>query len=399
MSERPTVVLGVTGCIAAYKACELVRELGRRGVRVRVVMTEAATRMVGPATFRALTREPVAVSLWEEAGAAVHHISLAEEARVLAIAPCTANVLAKLAQGRADDLLTAVALACEAPLVLAPAMNVHMWRREATQANLRVLRERGAVVVDPESGELACGEAGEGRLAGIGEIADAIETEARRARSLSGVRVLVTAGGTREPLDAVRFLGNRSSGKTGLAIAEEAARRGASVTLVAAACELPDPFGVETVRVETALQMREEVLARFAQSDAVVMTAAVADFRPAQASSEKVKKDEMPLELRLERTPDILAELGAARGSQVLVGFAAETADPVGEARLKLARKGCDLVVANDVTETGMGFGSETNRWWLVRADSAEEVGPARKRALAGRLLDELTAMLEERAS
>jgi phosphopantothenoylcysteine decarboxylase/phosphopantothenate--cysteine ligase len=238
-AERPIVILGVTGCIAAYKSCELVRSLVKHGCRVKVVMTEAATKFVGPTTFRTLTGEPVAVGLWDEPDARVHHISLAEEAGVFVVAPATANTLVKLAEGRADDLLSTSALATEATLVIAPAMNVHMWRAETTQAAVARLRARGAVIVEPESGELACGDVGEGRLAEPAVIATAILGEVQRSRSLIGVRVLVTAGPTQEALDPVRFLGNRSSGKTGYAIAEEAARRGAEVTLVSGPTVLP----------------------------------------------------------------------------------------------------------------------------------------------------------------
>ncbi len=284
-SDKPLVVLGVTGCIAAYKACELARMLMRAGCRVKVVMTDAATHFVGPTTFRALTGEPVAVGLWDEADARVHHISLAEEADVFVVAPATANTLAKLAAGRADDLLSTSALATEAPMVLAPAMNVHMWRAEPTREAIATLRSRGAVVVEPESGELACGDVGEGRLASLDDIAEAVLAETRRSRDLLGVSVLVTAGGTQEPIDPVRYIGNRSSGKTGYAIAEEAARRGARVTLVSGPTTLPDPFGVTTVRVQTAAQMLDAVLAAYAEADAVVATAAVADLRPAAAPS------------------------------------------------------------------------------------------------------------------
>lgn len=389
-----TIVLGVTGCIAAYKACELARALGREGLRVKVVMTEAATRLVGPATFRALTGEPVAVSLWEEPGARVHHISLAEEADVLAIAPCTANTLAKLAGGRADDLLSAVALATEAPIVIAPAMNVHMWRRDVTRANVRLLRERGAVIVEPTTGELACGEVGDGRLADVFGIAAAILGEVRRARDLAGVRILVTAGGTREPLDAVRFLANAASGRTGFAIAEEAARRGAEVTLVSGPCELPDPFGARTVRVTTALEMRDAVDAVYGDVDCVIATAAVADFRPAEPHAGKIKKDAAPETLRLERNPDILAGLGERKGRRVLVGFAAETEALVDNARDKLARKSLDMVVANDVSSAGMGFGSERNRWTIVTPGGVEELPEAGKRALARELLDRVAGAL-----
>ena len=277
MSENPTptVLVGVTGCIAAYKACELVRGLQRAGCRVKVVMTQNATRFVGTATFRALTGEPVAVSLWDEPSARVHHTSLAEEADVFVVAPATANVIAKLASGRADDLLTTVALATEAPLVIAPAMNVHMWRADATRANLETLRARGAVIVQPESGELACGDVGEGRLADPADVARVVLAEVRRSTDLVGARVLVTAGPTREPIDAVRFITNASSGKTGFAIAEEAARRGAIVTLIAGPTHLPDPFGVDVIRVNSAADMLQAGERAYAGADVVVASAAV----------------------------------------------------------------------------------------------------------------------------
>lgn len=391
-----TVLVGVTGCIAAYKACELVRRLMRAGCRVKVVMTRNATRFVGPATFRALTGEPVAVSLWEEPSARVHHVSLAEEAGVFCIAPATANIVAKLAAGRADDLLTTVALATRAPLVIAPAMNVRMWRAEPTQANLAVLRERGAVIVEPDVGELACGEVGEGRLAPIDLIEEAVLAEAGRARDLEGVRVLVTAGPTREPIDAVRFISNASSGKTGHAIAEEAARRGADVTLVTGPTTLPDPFGVATVRVTTALEMHRAVLDALPAADVVVASAAVSDFRPRIAIAGKQPKEEAPLEIELERNPDILAEVAAARDDRVLVGFAAETGDPVARAREKLRRKRLDLVVANDIGRPHLGFAADVNEVVLVWPDREERLPTMTKRALARRLWDELAARAQE---
>lgn len=397
MSERMTVVVGVTGGIAAYKTCELVRALVKRGMRVKVVMTGAATRFVTPLTFRTLTNEPVAVSLWDDSpGDAVHHVSLAEEADVMVIAPCTANVIAKLAHGRADDLLTTTALATEAPLVIAPAMNMHMWRKDITQANVAVLRARGVVIVDPTSGDLACGDVGEGRLAPVEAILDAVSAEASRARDLEGRSVLVTAGGTEEPVDPVRFLGNRSSGKTGFAIAAEAARRGARVTLVTAPTHLADPFGVEVVRVQTALQMRDAVLARADDADAIVMSAAVADFRPARPEAEKIKKGaDAPTTIALERNPDILAELGAREGARpVLVGFAAETSDVERHAREKLASKRCDLIVANDVSDPSLGFGTADNRVLFVTADGTEELPVMSKPAIARALLDRLRELL-----
>jgi phosphopantothenoylcysteine decarboxylase/phosphopantothenate--cysteine ligase len=390
-SARHTVVVGVTGCIAAYKACELVRELQRAGCRVKVVMTEAAMHFVGPATFRALTGEPVAVTLWDDpASQRVFHVSLAEEADVFVVAPATANTIAKLAVGRADDLLTTAALATEAPLVIAPAMNVHMWRAEPTVANVAALKARGAVVVEPESGELACGDVGEGRLASVSAIAEAALAEVTRARDLDGVRVLVTAGPTREPIDPVRHLTNASSGKAGYAIAEEAARRGAQVTLVSGPTTLADPFGVATVRVTTAGEMRDAVLAAYGDADVVVASAAVSDFRPRVVEANKVKKDDAALVVELERTPDILAELGEAKGERMLVGFAAETSDVVAFAREKLGRKHLDLVVANDVSSAGLGFGTDENRVWFVGADGAEELPVMSKRAIARKLWDRI---------
>ncbi|MGB4592153.1 MAG: bifunctional phosphopantothenoylcysteine decarboxylase/phosphopantothenate--cysteine ligase CoaBC [Coriobacteriia bacterium] len=396
--QQQTILVGVTGCIGAYKACELTRKLMRREFRVKVVMTESATRFVTPLTFRTLTGEPVAVSLWaDEPESKVHHISLAEEADVVVLAPCTANVIAKLAHGRADDMLTTTVLAAEAPVIVAPAMNTHMWRKDVTQANVSALRARGYVFVEPGHGALACGDVGEGRLAEVSAIADAAEAEAHRARDLAGVHVLVTAGPTHEPLDPVRFIGNRSSGKTGFAIAEEAARRGARVSLVTGPVSLADPFGVEVVRVTTALQMRAAVLARFESSDVVIASAAVADFRPATFASGKIKKTDAPEALVLERNPDILAELGAANdGRAVLVGFAAETSDVVAYAREKLVAKHLDLVVANDVSGE-LGFETDENRVVFVSADAAEDLPVLDKRVIARELLGRVAALASTR--
>jgi len=392
----PTVVLGVTGGIAAYKACEVARELMRAGVRVKVVMTAAAQRFVTPLTFRTLTGEPVAVSLWDDPSQRVHHISLAEEADVVVLVPCTANVIAKLAHGRADDILTTTVLATEAPVVMAPAMNTHMWRKDVTRANVDALRERGYRFVEPGTGELACGDTGEGRLATVAEIVDAVLVEVRRTRSLEGVRLLVTAGPTREPIDAVRFIGNRSSGRQGYAVAEEAARRGADVTLVSGPTSLPVPFGVTCVQVETAAEMRDAVLAVYGDSTAVVMTAAVADLRPAAPIVGKMKKGEAPGAIALERTEDILETLGADKGDRVLVGFAAETSDVVEYARGKLAAKNLDLIVANDVSEPGVGFDSGSNRVVFVTGDAAETRPLMTKTAVAAELLDRLAALMKE---
>jgi phosphopantothenoylcysteine decarboxylase/phosphopantothenate--cysteine ligase len=392
-----TVVLGVTGGIGAYKACEVARTFMRAGATVKVVMTENATKFVTPVTFRALTRQPVGTSMWDEPDARIHHISLAEAAEVLVIAPCTANVIAKLAHGRADDLLTTTALATEAPVVIAPAMNEHMWRKEITQANVAALRARGYVFVEPETGELACGEVGEGRLADVERVVAAAAVELARTRDLDGVRVLVTAGGTREPIDPVRYIGNRSSGRTGFAIAEEAVRRGAEVTLVTGPSTHADPFGVTTVRVETALQMRDAAVAAYDHADVMIASAAVADFRPAQAAADKIKKADGPDSIALERNPDILAELSEWKGTRVLVGFAAETGDPVESARAKLIAKKLDMVVANDVAAPGLGFDSERNRVTLVTADAAEALPEMDKRELARILLDRVAALMKGR--
>lgn len=397
-ADAPTVVLGVTGCIAAYKACELVRDLQRRDLRVKVVMTEAATRFVAPLTFRTLTGEPVAVSLWDDEPAArVHHISLAEEADVLCVAPCTANVIAKIAHGRADDMLTTTVLATEAPIVIAPAMNVHMWRDEATRSNVELLRSRGFIIVEPGIGELACGEVGEGRLAEVATIGEVVEREARCTQDLAGLRILVTAGPTYEPIDPVRFIGNRSSGKTGFAIAERAARRGAVVTLVTGPVSLPDPFGVTVVRVTTALEMRDAVLARLAQTDVVIAAAAVADFRPANFAGEKIKKDDAPRSIELERNPDILAEVGALNdGRMVLVGFAAETGDLLEHAHKKLRDKHLDLVVANDVSD-GSAFGGSENRVVFVTHHGTEEMPTLPKWRIAEEILDRVRDAVQDR--
>jgi phosphopantothenoylcysteine decarboxylase / phosphopantothenate---cysteine ligase len=393
-----TIVVGVTGGIGAYRACELVRLLMRRGYRVKVTMTDAAARFVTPLTFRTLTGEPVASSLWEEpAFGRVHHVSLAQEADVMVIAPCTANVIAKLAHGRADDILTTTALATQAPLVIAPAMNAEMWRKDVTRANVDELRQRGVVFVSPEAGELACGDVGEGRLASVEAIADAAEAAARRARDLEGVRMLVTAGGTREAIDPVRYIGNRSSGKTGYAIAEEAARRGAVVTMVAAPTALPDPYGAKTVHVTSALEMHEAVHERFDDTDVVVMAAAVADFRPERAAGQKLKKDAGPPVLELVRNPDILGELGERKSRQLLIGFAAETQDVLDNARMKLAAKHVDLIVANDVSRPGLGFESDVNRVAFVSAEGVEEMPVMGKTAVAEALLDRIAKMLGRR--
>jgi phosphopantothenoylcysteine decarboxylase/phosphopantothenate--cysteine ligase len=391
------VVLGVTGCIGAYKACEVLRELQRRGHDVHVVMTAAATRFVTPMTFEALSRHPVFHDQWAlgENGD-IRHVSLADDAELLLVAPATANILGKFARGIADDALSTLYLATRAPVLVAPAMNVNMFEHPAVVENLASLRARGVGVVEPGSGYLACGWLGKGRLAETGEIVDAaVAVLGRGGRDLEGETVLVTAGPTVEDIDPVRFLSNRSSGRMGYRIAEAARDRGATVVLVSGPTSLEPPSGVEVVKVRSAEEMRQACMARAAAATIVVAAAAVADYRPAAPSASKVKKKDGPLALALERTPDILRALGEARGAGVvLVGFAAETDDLERNAAAKLASKNLDLIVANDVTRAGHGFESETNGAVLLRRDgSRAEIPLGTKRAMADRILDEVLAV------
>jgi phosphopantothenoylcysteine decarboxylase / phosphopantothenate---cysteine ligase len=387
--EGRTVVVALSGGIACYKACEVVRLLTAAGVRVRVVMTEGARQFVTPLTLQALSGSPVGTdtfSLTEESE--IGHIRLADSAEVLLVAPATADVIAKLAHGIADDLLTTVALATRAPLVVAPAMNVHMWEHPAVQENLGRLVSRGARVVGPASGFLACGYEGTGRLA---DPADVVEEVAclLTPSDLAGERVLVAAGPTQEAIDPVRFLSNRSSGKMGYAIARVARRRGADVTLVTGPTALPPPPGVRTVAVEDARQMARAVEDAFTHATVVVMAAAVADYRPRRALAKKMKKSAASLTLALEPTTDILAGLARRKGRRVLIGFAAETHDVAREAQRKLGAKRCDLMVANDVTAPGAGFGGDTNRVHLLDADGLDETLPVLpKEEVAERILD-----------
>ncbi|MGN0073482.1 MAG: bifunctional phosphopantothenoylcysteine decarboxylase/phosphopantothenate--cysteine ligase CoaBC [Coriobacteriales bacterium] len=394
-----TVLLGITGCIAAYKACYIVRGLQKAGVRVKVVMTKHATHFVGPTTFRALTNEEVAVGLFDEPGAPIHHISLAHEADLFCIAPATANVCSKIANGTADDLLTTTALATSAPLVIAPAMNDGMWASPVTQDNIAVLEARGARIVSPASGHLACGTEGKGRMEEPDVIVAAVLEELSRCSSLAGRRVLVTAGPTREPLDPVRFISNPSSGASGFALAAEAAARGAQVTLVTGPVALADPAGVEVVRVQTALEMLEACQEHYASCDAALFSAAVSDWRPAEYSPVKIKsgKEDGGMGeqcVRFVPNPDIAATLGAGkRPGQVQVVYAAETGNPLEAARGKLQRKNADLCVANDVS-SGVGFGTRDNRVWLVSPQGEEELPLLSKRQLAAQILDRVAELL-----
>jgi len=388
-----SVLLGVTGGIAAYKSAALARLLRERGADVHVVMTEGATRFIGPDTFAALTGNPVHTGLFEQTES-VLHVRLAREAHVAVVAPATANVIAKLALGLADDLLSSALLEYRGPLVVAPAMHSGMHAAPATQTNLETLRARGVSLVGPVEGPLAAGDTGMGRMSEPEEIAGAVEA-AVGAGDLVGRHVLVTAGPTHEPIDAVRFVGNRSSGRMGYAIASEAAARGAAVTLVSGPTHLPDPPGARVVRVETAAEMRAAVGLAAEDADAVVMAAAVADFRPTDPSAEKLKKDAGPPEVRLEPVADILRELGERKGGRVLVGFAAETSDVEAGGRAKLEGKNLDLLVANEVGRPGTGFDAETNRAAILsRAGDDQPMRDWTKRELAAAIVDRLAKLL-----
>jgi phosphopantothenoylcysteine decarboxylase / phosphopantothenate---cysteine ligase len=400
----PNVVLGVSGGIAAYKACELLRRLTETGHDVTVVPTAAALEFVGEATWAALSGNPVSAEVWHRVHE-VPHVQLGQRADLVVVAPATADLLAKAAHGLADDLLTNTLLTARCPVVLAPAMHTEMWEHPATQANVATLRSRGVVVIEPAVGRLTGADTGKGRLpepAEIHEIAVGMLERARAADplDLAGRRVVVSAGGTREPLDPVRFLGNRSSGRQGVALVRAAVCRGAKVTLVAANVSSPDPAGVDVVRVETTAQLREAVLSAAADADAVVMAAAPADYRPTEVSESKLKKadDGSVPPLELVQNPDILAELSAhrARPGQVVVGFAAETGDATGSvlehAGAKLARKGCDLLVVNDVSD-GKVFGEEHNEAVVLGSDGSVRTVPhGPKSALAHVVWDEVAS-------
>ncbi len=394
MEER-RILLAVTGGIAAYKAPELVRVLRRAGHAVRCLLTHEAERFVSPLSLQTVSGHAARSELFDAAAEGeIDHIALADWAEALVVAPATAHTLAKLAHGLADDLVSTVALATQAPLLVAPAMNVHMWRHPATQENLERLLARGVRSVGPEAGELACGWEGEGRMASPEAIAGALSL-LLGTRGMQGERVLVTAGGTREPLDGVRYLGNRSSGKMGFAIAAEAARRGAEVVLVAGPSAEATPPGVERLDVVTALEMREAVLAELPRATLVVKAAAVADFRPAERRSGKIRKEELGedggLRVELVRNPDILAEVSQRKGERTVVGFAAETGDVLAYARRKLARKGCDLLVANDVGREDAGFDVDTNAVHFVWPEGeVETLPPLSKAEVASQLLDRI---------
>lgn len=394
------IVLGVTGGIAAYKAVEICRRLVDAGAHVAPIMTEGALHFVGETTFSALASEPVQTSLWDidhrPDGSPITHTRLGQGADLVIVAPATARLLSDYRTGRSDDLLTATLLATRAPVLVAPAMHTEMWEHPSVSDNLDVLRARGVHIVPPEEGRLAGGDIGAGRLADPATVvarAEEILAGARPAGDLAGLKVLVTAGGTREPIDPVRYIGNRSSGKQGFAVAEEAAARGADVTVVATV-HRPVSAGIELVHVETADEMHDAVSVRAPASDVVVMAAAVADFRPTAVADAKIKKAGGVPEVHLEPTVDILAALGAAKpAGQTLVGFAAETDAVRQNAETKLRAKGADLIIANDVSAPGAGFEHDTNEVVILSASGATEVAKADKRVIARAVLDAVTSL------
>ena len=393
MLANRTIVLGITGSIAAYKAADIASRLTQAGARVEVIMTQSAAKFIAPLTLHNLTGRPVVTDMFELTSEYnVEHIALAEAADVVAIAPATANVIAKLAVGIADDMLTCAVLATKAPVIVAPAMHADMFQNPVTQDNLAKLKARGFIVVGPAYGRLALGKIGIGRLAEVEEIIATIKQVVGRSGDLAGKRIVVTAGGTQEPIDPVRYIGNRSSGKMGYAMAEAARDRGAEVKLITASTFLPDPVGIEVTHVETAIQMKEAVAQAVAQADALIMAAAVADYRPKSTAKAKIKKEASSLTLELVRTPDILTEV---EGNFVRVGFAAESENMVANAKQKLQKKQLDIIVANDITDTDSGFGTDTNKVILIDRDGKTESLPLlAKREVADKVLDRVVGLL-----
>lgn len=393
MEKKKTVVLGVTGCIAAYKACEILRLLQKAGVTVKVVMTESATEFVGPLTFSALTGENVPYRFSQDANDPIPHIRIAKEADLFLVAPCTANVMAKIAHGIADDLLTSSVLACPSPLMLAPAANVNMYTNPATQANIETLKERGVHIVEGDSGYLACGDEGKGRLADPQVIVD----EALRILGLScndyaGKKVMITAGPTIEPIDPVRYITNFSSGKTGYALAKAAADRGAEVTIVSGPVAVDAPAGVKVIKVQTAQQMFDACNEVFPSTDIAIFAAAVADMRPKEKAENKLKKgldSEALNAIQLAENPDIIATLAAGKTHQTVVGFAAETQNVIENARKKLVAKNADMIIANKVGN-GLAFGTDGNEIWLVQKEGTEHVPFMMKPELSNIVLDKI---------
>ncbi|MBN2134235.1 MAG: bifunctional phosphopantothenoylcysteine decarboxylase/phosphopantothenate--cysteine ligase CoaBC [Acidobacteria bacterium] len=390
------IALGITGCIAAYKAASIVRELQKRGVtKITPIMTSSAQKLITPLTFEALTNQRAITDQWSPPESReITHISLARSVDALLVAPVTANTIGKFANGIADDFLSTFFMAIEKPVVIAPAMNKEMWSKEAVQKNLDILRERGVHIVDPDSGYLACGEVGAGRLAEIKKIVDTLFDILKPEKILLGKKIVITAGPTREAIDPVRYLSNPSTGKMGYAIAEQAVAMGADVTLISGPVEISPPNDIKMIPVVTALEMNDAVEKSIVGADALIMTAAVADFRPASIATGKIKKDKMPREIKLERNPDILLSLKDNKNI-IKVGFAAETENIEGNAKKKLESKGLDMIIANDVSEPGSGFGSDTNRVIMIsKKNESESLEMMSKKDVAIVILKKLAGLL-----
>ena len=394
-NQAPRVALFVTGGIAAYKACEVLRGLQKGGCDVRVCMSANATKLVGPTTFEALSGHHVTLGIFGDGETPIPHIELSEWADLALVCPATANVIAKMAAGIADDAVSTTLVACSCPVVVAPAMNVHMWQNPATQANVKTLVSRGVQVVGPATGRLACGDVGAGKLEDVSVIVAAALARVRAHGSLAGKRVVITAGPTHEPIDPVRYLSNASSGKMGYALAQAAAAHGAEVTLVSGPVSQPKPTGVKLVGVTTAAEMLAATQEAFESADAAILAAAVSDYRPAKSSDHKLKKAAEPLEaLELVENEDILATISATRGGRVVIGFAAETNDVIDNARKKLEHKGCDLIVANDVSRADSTFGADTDLVTLVGNKYEEELPLMSKPEVAEAIIERLVTML-----
>jgi len=393
MLSNKNIILGVTGSIAAYKAAEIASQLTQAGAEVNVIMTKEAIEFISPFTFWAITDRPVVTKMFDLASeSSIEHISLAKAADIVVIAPATANIIAKLAAGIADDMLCCTVLATKAPVLIAPAMENNMYNNPATQDNLSKLKARNFMIIAPATGRLASGKEGPGRLADISDIIGSIRQVLERGGDLAGKHILVTAGGTQEPIDPVRYISNRSSGKMGYALAEAARDRGAKVTLVTAPTPLPEPAGVDVVKVNTAQEMRQAVENVTPRVDALVMAAAVADYRPIKAAKDKIKKGEARLTLELECTPDIL---GSVKGNFIKVGFAAESSNLVENAKQKLKQKGLDLIVANDITASDSGFGADSNRVTIIgREGKVDSLPLMPKREVADKILDRVAKLL-----
>lgn len=396
MSSGQNIVMGVSGGIAAYKAVDIVSRLKKAGFNVNVVMTKSATEFVTPLTFREISGNPVVTDMWEEPKLwNVQHIALASRADLFLIAPATANIIGKIANGIADDMLTTTTMATTAPIVLAPAMNSNMYLNPITQQNLVKLKSLGYHVIEPATGMLACGVEGPGRLPEPATIVEEVVALLHRRLSMAGKRVMITAAGTREPIDPVRYIGNRSSGKMGYALAQAAAARGAEVILVSGPSSLPNPSCVTVKRVETASEMRDAVLAEFDSVDVVIKAAAVADYRPELTAKQKIKKSGDMLTVNLVKNPDILHELGQRKKQQLLIGFAAETEDLLAYAQEKLTRKNLDMIVANDVTLPGAGFNTDTNIVKVIhKTGQIESLPQLSKHHLAEIILDKICTIM-----